>query len=339
MQTEEIPTPFKLLNMICATWTTQLLAAGAELKVADALKSGALSAAEVAERTKTDPAIMYRILRAMGSLGVLKELESRRFELTEMGQLLRSDVPGSMRALAMMLGQPWHNRVWEALADCARNGVAFGAKRAFGTDLWQYFDANKQYFDNFNEAMLGAAENMHVTAVDAYDFSGIRRLVDVGGGYGRLLGMILQKYPTMQGILYDRPPLAEGARKELESLGIANRCEFVGGDFLKSVPGGGDTYIMSHILHDWPDPDALAILRNCREALAKGGKIIVLDAVIRSDSGPDWGKLMDLEMMAMFGGRDRTREELEQLFGMAGFRLQRIIGTKSTTSIVEGIAV
>jgi len=339
MQQQETPEPFRLLNMICATWTTQLLASAAELNVADCMKAGPLSANEVAERTKTDPNIMYRILRALGGLGVLKELEERRFELTALGQLLRSDVPGSMRQLAIMLGQPWHNRVWEVLSDCARSGVAFGAQRAFGTNLWQYFDEHPQYFENFNEAMLGASMNMHVTAVEAYDFSGIRRLVDVGGGYGRLIGMVLQKYPTLQGILFDRPPLAEGARKELQSLGVAERCECMSGDFLKSVPSGGDAYMMSHILHDWSDPDALAILRNCRQAITKHGKLIVLDAVIKSDGSADWAKLMDLEMMAMFGGRDRTREELAQLFDAAGFRLDRVIQTRSTTCIIEGIAV
>lgn len=333
-----VPKPFVFLNMVTATWSTQLLAAAAKLRVADALKDGPLSVAEVAERTETDPAIMYRILRALGSLGLVEQ-RGNKFALEDLGQFLCSDTPGSMRELAIMVGAPWHNRVWEALAECARSGVANGAQQAFGTDLWTYFDRNSGDFDNFNAAMTGASINMHVTAVDAYDFSGISRLVDVGGGHGRLLGMILQKHPQMRGILFDRPALVEGARAELQALGIAERVEVVGGDFFESVPEGGDAYIMSHILHDWPDEEAARILKNCRRGIVPGGRVIILDAVIEPEGKQDWGKLMDLEIMLMFGGRDRTAEELRELLQASGFVLERIIPTASTISVVEGRAV
>jgi hypothetical protein len=331
--------PFALLDMILGTWTTQTLSTAAELEIADVLKSGPLSAGEVAERTKTHPDIMYRILRTLASLGVLEQSNDKRFALTEMGQLMRSDAPGSLRAMALMCGSSWHHKAWEVLAECARTGVAFGAPLAFGTSLWDYFDKHKQHFDVFNDAMTGASTNMHAMAVEAYDFAGIERLVDVGGGHGRLLGMILQKYPTMRGVLFDRPSLADGARRELTKLGVADRCEFVGGNFLASVPGGADAYIMSHVLHDWADDRALLILKNCRSAIKEGGKLLVVDAVIKPGNEPDWGKLMDLEMMLLYGGRDRTEEELASMFRQAGFKLNRVIPTRSQTSIVEGIAV
>jgi SAM-dependent methyltransferase len=180
---------------------------------------------------------------------------------------------------------------------------------------------------------------MHVTAVEAYDFGAIGTLVDVGGGHGRLLAKILRRHPKMRGIVFDRPGLSAAARNELARMGLADRCDFVGGDFLESVPPGGDAYIMSHTLHNWPDAEALAILRNCRNALPAGGKVLVLEAVINEGNEPDWGKLMDLEMLMMFGGRDRTSRELSQLFREARFELTRVIPTRSTTSIVEGIAI
>src|SRR5262249_29242248 len=145
--------PLALMDMICGKWTTQILAAGAALGVADALKEGPLSAREVSERTKADPAIVYRLLRAMANLGVLEALEEERFGLTALGQPLRSDVPGSLRAMAMLLGQPWHNRVWETLADCARTGVAFGAQRALGTSIREHFETDSAAAELFNRAM------------------------------------------------------------------------------------------------------------------------------------------------------------------------------------------
>lgn len=325
-----------ILQLIAGTWSTQLLSTAAELGIADVLKDQPLPAALVAERLATEPSVTYRILRALATLGVLDELEDRRFALTELGSLLRTDVPGSMHALAQMIGRPWHNRIWEVLTKCARSGGS-GAEHAFGISLWDYFDQSKDDFDNFNAAMSDAATGMHVTAVEAYDFSGIRKLVDVGGGHGRLLGMILKRYPGMNGILFDRPSLEAGARAELEALGVANRCQFVGGDFLSSVPAGGDAYIMSHILHDWPDAEAAKILKNCRTAIQDGGKLLVLDAVIKPSGERDWGKLMDLEIMLCFGGRDRTAEELTTLLQEARFTLTRVLATRSAISIVEGV--
>jgi SAM-dependent methyltransferase len=325
--------------MVTAKWTTQLLAAAAELGVADTLKDGPLSSEEVAARTQADAPMMYRLLRALSALGVLEALEARRFRLTELGQYLRSDIPGSMRALAMMTGRPWHNRGWEQLAHCVRTGAEGGVQAAFGMNLWDYFETNRADLDNFNEAMTGASASMHGTAAEAYDFSRFKVLTDIGGGHGRLLGTILQKTPGLSGVLFDRPGLKEGAEAELQKMGIAQRCRFVGGDFFSSIPSGADAYMMAHILHDWPDDRALRILRNTREAMKPGGTLLVLDAVIKPGTDHDWGALMDLEIFMMFGGRDRTGEEFSQLFHQAGFQLNRIISTSSSVSIVEGTAV
>lgn len=331
--------PFVFLNMVTAKWTTQLLFAAAELGLADTLKDGPLSSEEVASRTKADAPMMYRLLRALSTLGVVQALESRRFQLTELGQYLRSDIPGSMRELAMMTGRPWHNRGWEQLSHCVRTGAPSGVHAAFGTNLWDYFDKNRADFDNFNEAMTGASASMHGTATQAYDFSRFKTVADIGGGHGRLLGSILQKTPGLNGILFDRPSLKEGAEEELRKLGISQRCKFVGGDFFVSVPAGADAYMMSHILHDWPDDRARDILRACRESMKPGNTLLAFDAVIKPGIEHDWGALMDLEIFMMFGGRDRTEEEFAQLYQQAGFRLTRVVPTHSSISIVEGVAV
>jgi SAM-dependent methyltransferase len=339
LETGSKATPFTFLNMVTAKWTTQLLSAAAELGVADTLKEGPLSAEEIASRTQADVPMMYRLLRALSALGVLEALEGRRFQLTDLGQYLRSDIPGSMRALAMMTGRPWHNRGWEQLAHCVRTGAPGGVQAAFGTNLWDYFDKNRADFDNFNEAMTGASASMHGTATEAYDFSRFKTLADIGGGHGRLLGTIIQRTPGLSGILFDRPSLKEGAEAELRKMGLSQRCRFVGGDFFTSVPTGADAYMMSHILHDWPDDRALTILRNCREAMKPGGTFLAFDAVIKPGIDHDWGALMDLEIFMMFGGRDRTEEEFSQLYRKAGFKLTRVVPTRSSVSIVEGVAV
>ncbi len=328
----------KLYGMPGSKWTSALLSAAAELGIVDTLKDGPLSAEEVAARTKTHAPTMYRLLRALATLGLIEVQEGRRFKLTDVGYYLRSDVPGSIRALAIMGGRAWHNRCWEQLAESVRTGRS-GAQLAFGMSLWEYFDKERADFDNFNEAMTSAAANIHAMAAEAYDFSRFKVLADIGGGHGRLLGLVLQKTPGLRGVLFDRPSLEEGANAELKKMGIADRCKFVSGDFFSAVPEGADAHMMSHILHDWDDEQALQILRTCRKAMKPGDTLLVLDAVVKENAQGDWGTLMDIEMLMIFGGRDRTQEEFFKLFEQAGFKPHRVIPTRSNISIVEGSAV
>lgn len=332
------PSTPPLVKLFTAKWATHLIGTAAELGVADLLGDGSQSVGELAARSNSDPAMLYRLLRALSSLGVVEESEGQRFSLTAVGQPLRKNAEGSLRSLAVMLARPWHDQAWEHLTESVRTGRP-AAELAFGKDLWRYLDNQPSELENFNEAMASASSGIHAAAADAYDFSGIEILVDVGGGFGRLLGTILQRYPQMRGMVFDRPHLQDGARAELNRMGVGERCSFYGGDFLTSVVPGGDAYMMSHITHDWPDEAALRILSNCRQVMNPGQKLLVLDAVIKSANEPDWGKLMDVEIGVLFGGKDRTSDEFAELFRSAGFRLERVIPTKSTTSIVEGVAV
>jgi len=336
LQTEADMLPFKFLSLTAGKWSTHLLATAAELRVADALVAGPLTAAELAGKLECDAGITFRLLRALSTLGIVAPAEDGRFQLGALGQFLRSDVPGSMRALSEMGGRPWHDRCWEKLTESVRSGRS-GAELAFGTNLWDYFSKAPGDFANFNEAMTSASATMHFTAAEAYDFGPFKLIADIGGGFGRLLGLVLQRNPAAKGILFDRPELADGAKAELQQLGVAQRCDFVAGDFFTSVPTGADAYLMGHILHDWDDTRALQILKVCRNAMRPGTKLLVLDAVIHG--GPqDFGTLMDLEISLLFGGRDRTEPEFAELFQQAGFTLNRVIPTRSSISIVEGTA-
>jgi hypothetical protein len=324
--------------MLTAKWTTHLLYAAVELQLAETLKDGALSAEEVSARINSNPAVTYRILRALASVGVLEQVPPKRFSLNSYGRLLLPDEPQSIRHIVRMVGAPWHNRIWEVLVESARSGRS-GAEQAFGMNLWEYFDVNNGDLTNFNTAMTEVSNTIGAHAIEAYDFSATETLVDVGGGHGRLLSSVLQQYPKMRGIIFDRPALADGARALLERRGLTDRCQFVAGDFLKSVPAGGTAYMMSHILHNWSDSHALTILRSCRAAMKPRTKLLVFDIVIKPAGERDWGKLMDVEMLAMFGGRERTAEEFATMFKEAGFVLERVVSTRSSTSIVEGSAI
>lgn len=328
----------RLLEMITAKWTTYILSAAAELGIADVLRDDRRSAAQIAEELGTIPSITHRILRALVTLGVVDESEEHTFGLTPLGNLLRTDTPGTMHSLVRMLGKPWHNRTWEQLSTCARKGGS-GGEHAFGMHVYEYLDKKQEDFDNFHAAMRDGSTAIHVTASEAYDFSGISTLVDIGGATGRLLGTVLAKHPHMRGILFDRPSVEAAAQVELDKLGVAERCAFIGGDFFASVPAGGDAYMMTHVIRNWDDAEAVVLLKNCRQVMPKGGKLLALDTLIEAKSTRDWDRLMDLEMLVCLGGRARTVEDFSRLFAAAGFKLSRITPTRSMITIVEGVPV
>ncbi len=332
------PAWVELLRLISGTWATQLLYAAVELGLPQALAEGPLAAEQVAARTGCQPAVTHRLLRALAGLGVLEQRGDGRFALDRMGQLLCAGRPQALARFVQMMGSPWHHQAWQGLIQAARGGGS-GAQHAFGTELWGYLQAHPAEGGVFHAAMTEISDTVGATAVDACDFSGVRQLVDVGGGQGRLLCRVLARHPGMRGVVFDRPALAEGAEALLRQQGMLDRCRFVGGDFFRAVPEGGDAYLVSHVLHNWSDAEAVAILRRCREAMQPGGKLRLLEVVVGPPGERDWGKVMDLEMLAMFGGRQRTAEELGRLLGEAGFVLERVIGTVSPTSAVEASAL
>lgn len=307
----------------------------AVLRVADHLADGPRSTGTLAESLSVDEDALYRVLRALATVGMFDEVEARTFALTPAGQRLRSDVPGSFHRMTLWITSPFHFRVYAELIHAVRTGEP-AAERITGTPVFEYLTRDPALSAIFNDAMSGMSELVVPAVLQAYDFGGIDVLVDVGGGHGALLTAILQQYPTMRGVLLDQEHVLVGARERIGALGLQDRCTIDAGSFFERVPAGGDAYIMKHIIHDWDDDRALTILRHIRVAMgAKRGRVLLVESVIPPGNTPDLGKLMDLEMLMMVGGRERTAAEFSDLFTRAGFEMTRIIPTESPLAIVE----
>lgn len=315
------------------SWMTQAVSVAAELGIADLIAESPLTADDLAKRTQTDANALYRILRALASAGIFAEDSDGRFLLTETANLLRSDVPGSQRFFAIMMGAEFHG-AWGELLYSARTGRP-GFDKRFGAAAFQYMLQHPDRHAIYDKAMGGYGIAEGQAMLEAYDFSSVRTVMDVGGGSGFLLSAILNRYPKLNGILFDLPAVAERARSTFPESAISGRCQIEGGDFFSSVPRGADVYILQHIIHDWDDRDAVSILRSCREAMKPDSRVLLLESVIPPGNEPSFGKWLDL-MMLLVGGRERTKEEYGQLFSAAGLKLSRIIPTAAEISVLEG---
>lgn len=333
---EDAPPSAQLLRMIFSFMTSQAISVAAKLGVADLLEGEAKSADELAQATGVQARPLYRILRALASVGIFAEDDARRFRLTPLAEPLRSDAPDSLRALSIFFGADWHWRVWSELSYSAQTGQpAF--ERIYGKPYFDYLAENPAPARIFDNAMTSFSASVGAAVIDAYDFTGIKKLVDVGGGHGLLLASILEKYPRMTGVVFDAPTVIEGAKDLIKARGVEGRCQTVGGDFFTSVPPGGDAYIMKHIIHDWEDERALTILKNCHRAMTEDGKLLVVEMVIPEGNAPSLGKFLDLEMLLFLHSYERTEAEYRALFERAGFRLTRIVPTGMPHSVIEAV--
>ena len=336
--TTEVAPPIAMLQLISGFWISRCIYIAAKLGIPDLVKDAPKTAEELATATGTHAPSLFRVLRALASVGIFSQQRDSRFGLTPLSDTLRSDVSGSMRAFAMTeLGEE-HYPAWGDLLHSVRTGdIAFD--HAFGEPVWEFFAKNPENAKIFNDAMSGMTAQANEALHAAYDFARINTLVDVGAGHGGLITSILKRNPSMRGILFDSPEVIEGAKTLLEGSGVSDRCELVGGDFFQSVPEGGDAIIMKWIIHDWNDEQSVAILKNCRRALPENGKLILVEAVVPSGSEPHFSKFIDLNMLVMTGGRERTEAEFRALYEAAGFRLTRILATESPFSVIEGARV
>lgn len=328
-----------LLDIVAGKWASQAVVAAAELGIADLLKDGARPCAEIAAKAGASEDGVYRLLRALAGMKLLIEGANRSFALTDLGKYLQSDIPGSVRGYARLLGHEMTWRPWGHLADSVKSGKA-AFDLVFGKAVFDFVAAEPQAAATFNEAMTSISLIENSAVVGAYDFSGIGKLVDVGGGHGYLLAAILKANREMRGVLFEMPHALEGAQKLLTEQGVRSRCEIVGGDFFAAVPPGGDAYILKHIIHDWDDERSIRILRKCHGAMRRGGKLLLAEVVIGTGGESTFGRLLDLEMLVLTpGGRERTREEFQKLYEATGFKLTGVVGTGTHISIVEGVAV
>ncbi len=333
--TTDVSPSTAMLQMISSFWISRAVYIAAKLGLADHLHGGHKTSAELAEITGTHAPSLYRILRALASVGVFVEDERGRFALTPLSEILRTDAPASLRAFATVeLGEE-HYPAWGDLLHSVRTGeIAFD--HAFGMPIWKFFEQHPENAKTFNEAMTGTTNVVNDAVLSSYDFSLFRKIVDIGGGHGSFIASILKANSQMKGILFDAPPVIAGALSRIEDEGIADRCEVVAGDFFQSVPADCDAYILKWIIHDWDDERSITILKNCRRAMTEKGKLLLVEAVVPNGSEPHFSKFIDLNMLVMTGGRERTEAEYRTLLEASGFRLTRIIPTQSPVSIVEG---
>ncbi len=337
-QTNQMNLPKTLLQMSNGTFVTQTIYVAAKLGIADLLKDGPKSSDELAKLTDVDAQSLYRLLRALSSQGIFAEGENRQFELTPLAAYLQTNIPGSMRAFAIILGEPWFWQVCGSLLDSVKTGKnAF--ENVFGMEPFAYLAQHPERAQILSEAINAFTSSIIPALLASYDFSTISKIVDVCGGQGTLIAEILKANPTMKGILFDQPPVAQGARHSIEAKGVAERCEIVGGNFLEFVPSGGDAYILKHILHTCNDEIALIILKNCHRAMAENSKLIIFEAVIPSANKPSLSKWFDLHMLLMGDGQERTETEYRELLAAAGFMVNKVIFTQAPIDVIEAVKV
>jgi hypothetical protein len=306
-----------------------------QVGVADHLAAGPRTAQQLAAATGTNEDALYRVLRALSSVGVFDEVEPRRFALTPAADILRKDAPRSLHDVVVFIADPLHMRVYADAIESLRTGKP-AAEKTLGKPLFEWLAEHPEYSSTFNSAMTNMSAVIVPAVLEAYDFGDIGLLVDVAGGHGQVLRSILRKYPAMRGILMDLDHVLAGAKPYIEADGVADRCQTVAGDFFKAVPPGGDAYVMKHIIHDWDDERAAQILRSIHTAMgAKHGKVILLEGVLAPGNEPGLGKIMDLEMLLLPGGRERSAEEFRGLFDRAGFDLVRVVSTTSPVCVIE----
>jgi len=332
MKSNELP-PEQLMKFIVGKWISKPIYVAAELGIADMLAEGPKNIEELAQASQSHTPSLCRMMRALASVGIFFETKGKRFELTPMAEYLKT---GAMRSIALLFNSDWSDKAWQYFIDSVKTGdTAF--EKAHGVPVSDWLERNPQAGSVFNEANAVKAANSHRAVVDVYDFSGINTLTDVGGGIGVLMAEILIANPSMKGVVADIPSVIKEARKIIQSRGLEARCQVTECDFFKKIPPGSDAYLMSNILHDWSDEQCRVILTNCYRAMRTESRLLVVEMVIPPGNEPSVAKLLDLEMLVITGGRERTEPEFKNLFESSGFKFSRIIPTKESVCIIEGI--
>ena len=335
-ETENPAVVVTLMQMISGYWVTQIIRTAVDLSLPDHLADEALTAEEIAERESSDPRTTYRLLRACASLGLVAYEGDRRFSGTPMSELLRSEVPNTLRELALTWAGPSHWRAWERMPEAVRKGGT-QIEAVLGTDFFSYLAERPEEAALFSTAMAGVSDQLN-RLLAAIDTTNVSVAVDVGGGTGALVRGLLQSNPTLRGLNLDLPVNAATARQEAEKDGVADRFEAVGGDFFQAVPAA-DLYLLKMVLHDWSDKQCVQILRNCRASARPGARALVVENVIGEIGAPGFEPLADMHMLAMLPGQERDLPEFDALFAASGWRRVSINPTGLTFKMIELEAV
>jgi hypothetical protein len=335
MNPNDLPLPYQMMKMIVSKWISKPIYVAAELGIADELSRGGKTIEALARTSNTHAPTLYRIMRALASAGIFCETRERFFELTPLAECLKT---GAMRSFALLFNARWNDRAWEYLLDSVRTGTS-AFEIAYDQPLFQWLENNPDAARLHDEANAVKSAQSHRAVVDVYDFSNIRHLTDVGGGRGALMSEILAANPRMKGVVADLPGVAREAGTMIQDSGFSDRCTVAECDFFDRIPAGSDAYLMSNILHDWSDDACTTILKNCHQAMTLQSILLVVEMVVPAGNAPSVVKLLDLEMLVMTGGRERTLAEFRHLFGIAGFQLARCIPVQDELCLIEGFPV
>jgi O-methyltransferase domain len=324
----------QLEQMLAGIATTQSIYAVAKLRIADLLADGPRTTEELASLAAVDPLSLYRLLRALASVGVFAEIAPATFALTSIAERLKTDAPDSLRAWAIFTSEivvP----CWGELMRSLRTGhPAF--ESIFGRSVFEHLEAHPDDAAVFDHHQAQGGLALHAAVAAAYDFGAIRTIVDVGGGNGSLAAAILERHPGVRAVIFDLPHVIERARAAAHPT-PNSRCDYIGGSFFDSVPPGADAYVLSRVLHDWDDDRAATILTNCRRAMRADARLLVIERIVPPGNEPHESKFMDLNMLIITGGRERTEPEYRALFERSGLRLAQITATRSEVSVLEVI--
>ena len=313
--------------------TSQMLHVVAKLKIADLLQDGPRTTTDLAASAGAHEDALYRVLRTLASIGIFSELDGRRFQLNPAAEHLRSNHEGSVRVFAEILGEEWMWKPWGALLESVRTGeTAFD--RVYGMGTFDWFQKHPDAARLFDAGQSESTRASVVAITAAFDFSKVRRMVDVGGGDGTLLASVLRVSPATSGVLFDLPAVVDAAKPRFDPS-VAARAAFVGGDFFKAVPAGADLYLMKSILHDWNDRDCQRILDTLRQAMSATARLIVAEDHVCAPNQPCLAKQRDVNMLVRTGGRNRTEQEYRDVLARGGLRTTRVIPTTSTLFLME----
>ena len=330
------PPHVQMIQMGTAYWASRLVYAAARLDLADRLAGGPASAEELAKPMQVDARSLHRLMRTLAGLGVLTERAAQRFALTPLGESLKTGAPGSARAAVLSAGSAWFQGAFDDIVYSIQTGKpAFD--KAQGMPIFEFLAQHPEDASLFSETMVGFHGEEPPAVAAAYDFSAFKTVVDVGGATGNLLAAILARHAGPRGVLFDMPHVVGEAPALLQAKGVMDRVRIEAGSFFQNVPAGGDAYVLSHIIHDWSEAQCLTILGNCRKAMMPDGRLLIVEMVLPAGDAPHPGKMLDIVMLVIPGGQERSADEYAALLGKAGFRVNRVVPTASAVSVVEAV--
>lgn len=328
-----VPPDRLLMHMLTGMWTTKSVSVAVRLRIPDLLHDGPRTSADIAAVTDSQPRAVRRLLRALASVGVVATVPPDRFGPTALSDALR-DVPGTLRNVFLAETDAVHWQSWHHLIEAVRTGAP-QPETASGASVFDYYGRHREEGEQFGRAMQDVSTMVAAGVLGHFDFSAFGTVADVGGGNGSLVRAILQQHPAVRGLIVDLPYIGAQAEQGIVDSGVADRCAFVAGDFFKEVPPA-DLYVLKFILHDWDDDDCVRILERCRAAARPGAKVLVVEMLVPADNSSPMVAFMDLNMLVMTGGLERTEDEYYALLRRGGFTPTRTIGTGTPFALVEG---